>query len=109
VVPVKVRFRGAEEVVVSWKDAFIKLLKQFDTSNSGLLLRIATEQTLHAVISVDRERFRRSKFQIGDVYVNTHASAAQLRDWCRKIAKLASIGANEFEFVMPNESSNQIV
>jgi hypothetical protein len=103
--PVKIRFRDAQQPVVNWKDAFIKLLKQFDASSPGLLLRIATEQTLHAVIAMNGDRFRRSKVQIGDVYINTHASAAQLQDWCRKVAKIGTIGVDDFEFVMPDDTS----
>ncbi len=101
--PVRIRFRGAQQPVINWKDAFIKLLKLFDASSPGLLLRIATEQTLHAVIATDGDRFRRSKVRIGDVYINTHASAAQLQDWCRKVAKIATIGADDFEFVMTDD------
>ncbi len=100
--PVKVRFRDDQQPVTNWKDAFVKLLKQFDASSPGLLSRIATEQTLAAVISVDEDRFRRSKAQIGTVYVNTHASAAQLQDWCGKVAEIGRISANDFEFVMPD-------
>src|ERR1051326_1562372 len=102
--PVRIRFRNGQDGVVSWKDGFIKLLTHFDTSRPGLLLRIANERLLHAVISLEADRFRRSKAQIGEVYINTHASAAQLQDWCRKVAKIASIDTNEFEFVMPADS-----
>lgn len=103
--PVKIRFRDAQQPVVNWKDAFIKLLKQFDASCPGLLLKIATKQTLHAVIAMNGERFRRSKVQIGGVYINTHASAAQLQEWCRKVAKIGTIGADEFEFVLSGDTS----
>lgn len=104
--PVRIRFRAAEETVLSWKDAFLKLLKLFDTACPGLLLRIATERAMQAVIALDGDRFRRSKAQIGDVYINTHASAAQLKDWCRKVADIAAISPNDFEFIMPNSSSD---
>ncbi len=100
--PVRIRFRDDQQPVTNWKDAFVKLLKQFDASSPGLLLRIATEQTLTAVIAMNEERFRRSKTQIGNVYVNTHASAAQLQDWCGKVAEIGNIGPNDFEFVMPD-------
>lgn len=103
--PVKIRFREVHKAVVNWKDAFITLLKQFDASSSGLLLRIATDQTLPAVIALDKNRFRRAKVQIGDVYINTHASAAQLQDWCRKVAKIGTIDPEDFEFVMQDEAS----
>jgi len=104
--PVRIRFRDTEQPVLNWKDAFAKLLTQFDASSPGLLLRIATEQTLPKVIATDSAKFRGSKIQIGDVFVNTHASAAQLQDWCRKVAEIGGIGSADFEFVVPRNSSN---
>ena len=104
--PAKIRFRDSEERVASWKDAFIKLLKQFDACTPGLLRRIATERTLDTVVSVDEHRFRRSKVKVGDLFVNTHASAAQLQEWCRKIAMLGQIKVVDFAFVMPDDKSN---
>jgi uncharacterized protein with ParB-like and HNH nuclease domain len=103
--PLKIRFRGMEHPVANWKDAFVKLLKLFDADSPGLLMRIATEKTLQAVIDLNADRFRRSNARINDIYVNTHASAAQLQDWCRRVAKIGSVGANEFEFVMPTGSA----
>lgn len=100
--PVRIRFRDHQEPVANWKDAFVKLLKKFDASSPGLLMRIATEQTLNTVITMDVDRFRRSKAQIGDVYVNTHASAAQLQDWCGKVAEIGRFGSDDFEFIMPD-------
>ena len=102
--PVKIRFRTVEQRAVNWKDAFTKLLKQFEGSSPGLLMRIATEQTLNAAIATNGDRFRRSKAQIGDVYVNTHASAAQLQDWCRKVAEIGKIRLSDFEFVMSDDA-----
>lgn len=101
--PVRIRFRNTQETVVNWKDAFIKLLRHFDATRPGLLHSIATDQTLHTVISMNEDRFRRSKTRIGNVYVNTHASAAQLQDWCRKIAKIGKIGAEDYGYIMPEE------
>ncbi len=101
--PVSIRFRGTEQRAVTWRDAFIKLLKQFEESSPGLLMRIAAEQTLNAAIATNGDRFPRSNAQIGDVYVNTHASAAQLQDWCGKVAEIGRIGSNDFEFVMAND------
>lgn len=106
--PAKIRFRGTQETVRNWKDAFIKLLKHFDASRPGLLLRIATEKTLHAVIAMDGDRFRRANARIGDVYINTHASAAQLKDWCRKVAEIGTISPSDFEFVMQDEVSKSV-
>ena len=101
----KIRFRDAEQRAVNWKDAFTKLLKQFEESSPGLLMRIATEQTLSAAIATNEDRFRRSKARIGDVYINTHASAAQLQDWCRKVAEIGKIGLTDFEFVIQDDAS----
>ena len=106
--PVKIRFRDNYQSVVTWKDAFLKLLKMFDDSCPGLLLRIATEQSLHGVIALKGDRFRRSKVQIGDVYINTHASAAQLQDWCRKVGKIGGIDASEFKFIIPDDALNPV-
>jgi hypothetical protein len=103
--PNSIRFRDLEEPVVNWKDAFIKLLKKFDADNPGLLMRIAKEQTLHSVIAMDGDRFRRSNVQIGDIFVNTHASAAQLKDWCRRVATIGAIGADDFDFVMSDDAA----
>lgn len=105
--PKKVRFRGSEQPVKNWKDAFVKLLKHFEMSSPGLLMRIAAEHSLDAVISTNGDRFRRSKTQIGDVYVNTHASAAQLREWCRKVAQIANVDLEDFAFVIPQEMPNK--
>jgi hypothetical protein len=103
-VPIKIRFRDGEQPVTSWKDGFVKLLMLFDSSSPGLLLRIATDQSLNAVIAMNGDRFRRSKVQIGDVFVNTHASAAQLKDWCRKVANIAEVSSSDFEFILPGDS-----
>jgi hypothetical protein len=105
VTPLKIRFRDVQQPVVNWKDAFIKLLEHFDASSPGLLLRIATEKTMYAVIAMNGDRFRRSKAQIGEVCINTHASAAQLQDWCRKVAEIGNFGAVEYDFVMADDAS----
>jgi uncharacterized protein with ParB-like and HNH nuclease domain len=102
--PVKIRFREAQQPVKNWKDAFLKLLVQFDASCPGLLQRIATEQKLPSVIALNGDRFRLSKKQIGDIFVNTHASAAALQDWCKKVANLGSIDADDFEFIKAEET-----
>jgi hypothetical protein len=101
----RIRFRDSEQLVTSWKDGFIKLLNHFDSSSPGLLLRIAADQSLNAVIAMNADRFRRSKAQIGEIFINTHASAAQLKDWCRKIANLAEISLNDFEFILPSDTA----
>ena len=86
--PVKIRFRSTEEPVVNWKDGFIKLLKQFDAAGPGLLQNIAMEHSLEAVISVDQDRFRRSKAKIGEVYVNTHAAPLSFKIGAERLRRL---------------------
>ena len=61
--PVRIRFRKNEQPVANWKDAFTKLLTHFEASSPGLLMRIATEQTLNAVIAIDVDRFRRTSIE----------------------------------------------
>jgi hypothetical protein len=101
IAPSKVRFRSDIDSVDNWKDAFVKLLKHFDTTVPGLLQKIATERMLEAVVSNDEKRFRRARAKIGDIYVNTHASANQLKEWCRKIAKIANINEVDYDFIIP--------
>ena len=104
VVPVKVRFKETTQPVSNWKDAFIKLLSLFEETLPGLLDRIARTKSLEAVIAFDDQRFRRSKVKIDKVFVNTHASAAQLRDWCQKIAREGKIDDSDFEFIIKQTS-----
>lgn len=78
--PVAVRFCGKEEACKNWREGFIKLVHWFEESQPGLIARLAADPTLCAVISTNPDRFVRSKIQIGGLYLNTHASAAQLRD-----------------------------
>ena len=101
----KIRFRDSQQIVTNWKDGFVKLLQYFDTCNPGLLVRIATEKSLLAVLDLDKDRYRRSKVQIGIVFVNTHASAAQLQDWCRKVAKIGLISTSDFDFITSEQKS----
>jgi uncharacterized protein with ParB-like and HNH nuclease domain len=103
--PVAVRYRESRQSCKNWRDGFTRLLKLFEASKPGTLSRIADEQALIAVVSRDPSRFQRSRLQVGDVYVNTHASAAQLQDWSRKIADLAGISPSDYEFIMPGEVS----
>lgn len=97
--PVKVRFRDVEEPVANWKDAFVKLLIQFEAANPGLLHRLATKEAMNSVLGVAGDEFPRSKVLIGQTYVNTHASAVQLQKWCRKIAEKGQFEPTEFEFI----------
>jgi len=103
--PTAVRFRDALQPCKTWKDGFQKLVKLFEDEKPGFLSRVADDESLFGVVSKDGERFRRSKIQIGDAFVNTHAGAAQLQDWCRKIAEFAGIAPADFEFILPPEST----
>lgn len=103
--PVKIRFRGAEQPVANWREAFVKLLTQFDSCTPGLLMRIAADGTLSSAIGTTGDRFHRSTVRIGDVYVNTHASGTQLQKWCRKVADIGGINASDFQFVMEVKES----
>jgi hypothetical protein len=105
--PTAVRFREARQPCKNWKDGFHKLVKTLENENPGLLSRIADEESLFAAVSKDGDRFRRSKIQIGETFVNTHASAAQLLDWCRKIAEFAGVVPTDFEFILPGESTQE--
>ncbi len=102
-VPHEVRFRDHRETVGSWKEGFVTLLKYFDRASPGLLQGIASEGSMPALIDHRRDRFPRSKVQIGEVYVNTHASAAQLQNWCAKIARVGNIDVNEYDFVVRDD------
>jgi hypothetical protein len=102
--PAAVRFRNAQWPVRNWKDAFAKLVSEFEASAPGLLLRIASEGTLPAVVANDAGRFRRSKIEVGGVFINTHASAAALQDWCRKIAEAGGLRPSEYEFIQVSPS-----
>ncbi len=97
--PVAVRFKNLKQPVTNWKEAFLRLLENFDAVCPGLLSRIAADGLLPAVIAINADRFGRSNAQIGKVCVNTHASAATLQDWCRKIALIAKIDVADFEFL----------
>ena len=85
--PTKIRFRGTHQAVATWRDAFITLLKQFEATVPGLLLRIATEQTLHAVIALEGDRFRRSSVQVGTVFINTHATRLSCRNGAERLPR----------------------
>ena len=108
VLPTGIRFRSYRDSAVNWKDAFVKLIKLFESSNPGLLLRLATERSLDAVVSLDEERFPRTKVQVGNVFINTHASAAQLQKWCEKIANRGGIVTDEFEFILPGATPDDL-
>ena len=98
-VPKKIRFRHTVQSVTTWKDAFVKLLMQFEANDPGLMERLVSEQSMYSILAMTDERFRRSKSQIGDVFINTHASAVTLQDWCRRIAVLGSLSLDDFEFL----------
>jgi hypothetical protein len=79
------------------------MIEQFEANSPGLLQRIATEQALDSFVAMNGDRFSRSKVRIGDVYVNTHASAATFLKWCRRVAEIGGIAPVDFEFLMPTD------
>jgi uncharacterized protein with ParB-like and HNH nuclease domain len=98
--PVAVRYRDTNQPCKNWRDGFARLLKLFEADRPGMLARIADDESLFAVVSRDATRFPRSKTLVGEVYVNTHASAAQLQDWCRKIAEIGGISRDDYDFIL---------
>jgi uncharacterized protein with ParB-like and HNH nuclease domain len=97
--PIAVRFRSSEQPCKNWRDGFVKLVKSFEESQPGLMARLASDESLYAIISSNANRFARSNIHIGSVFVNTHASAAQLRDWLKKIAERGGFSEEEYGFV----------
>ena len=97
--PVAVRFRGTELPCTSWRDGFIKLVQSLEESQAGLMARLAGDAALYAVVSDNPSRFMRSRTEIGGVFVNTHASAEQLRDWFKKLADRAGLSEQNYGFV----------
>jgi uncharacterized protein with ParB-like and HNH nuclease domain len=98
--PIAVRFRGIEQPCRNWRDGFVKLVRSFETGQPGLLAQLTDDEALYAVVSKNPSRFARSKAQIGDVFVNTHASAAQLRDWLEKLAERGGFSEEDYGFVI---------
>ena len=99
--PETVRFGGVIRQVSTWKQGFLELLGLFDSSELGLLKRIAAERSM-PFISLDEDQFKAFKVQIGDVHINTHAGSATFQDWCRRVASLANISESDYGFVIPD-------
>lgn len=97
--PAVIRFRRVQRPVRSWKEAFTELVGMLEENDPGLLSRIEATKSLVAAVTTDENRFHRSKAAIGGVYLNTHASAVQLREWCRKITEFAQIPITDYEFL----------
>jgi hypothetical protein len=100
--PDAVRFGGVTHEVSTWKEGFVKLLELFESSQPGLLSRIAAERSMPSIVSLDEDQFKAFKVQIGDVFINTHAGSSALHDWCRRVASLANISESDYAFVMPD-------
>ncbi len=108
--PQAIRFRESRYPVRNWKQGYIKLLELFDLNCPGLLSRIALEQTLPTFIASKEDRFVRSRGKVGNVYINTHASAATLQEWSGKVAAMGKIDPDDFEFLFQNdELESQLV
>lgn len=98
--PTAVQFCSIEHPCKNWRDGFVKLVRLFEESNPGLMTRLADDGTLYAIVSKDSNRFVRSKSQIGGVFVNTHASAEQLRDWLKKIAQRGGFEEEDYGYII---------
>lgn len=96
--PSSIRFQTDISSVSSWKNAYLNLIERFERHSPGLLKRITEDPSVEPFVARDAGRFARSKSEIAGVFLNTHASASQLRDWTKKIAKLAGIGVEDYEF-----------
>jgi hypothetical protein len=102
--PKAVRFRDIREPAANWKDAYIKLLQLFESESPGLLTRIALVESNYGFVSLQGNRFQRSVIRLGDVYVNTHASATQLQNWCRRVAEIGGLAASDYEFIVSDQA-----
>jgi len=76
-------------------------MELFEQNDPGLLSRIAADKSMSAIVTQSDGQFLHSYVRIGDVYVNTHASAAAMQDWSRRIAKLAGVNEGDYGFVLP--------
>ena len=52
-----------------------------------------------ADLSIEADRFHRSKILVGGVFVNTHASGKALQRRVKKIMEYAGIFGSDYEFV----------
>ena len=94
----EVRFHGTGYPVATWKHGFLKLLELFESSQPGLLKRIAIEPRMQPVLSLSEEQFQMPRVQIGDVYINCHASAATFQEWCKRVAAHGNIKDADYKF-----------
>lgn len=106
--PKAIRFREIVEPCRNWREGFVKLVELFEKNHPGLLTRLAGDETLYAIVSRNPDRFARAKTQIGDVYLNTHASAAQLQDWLKKIAERGGFGGEEYGFLLSEPVTHRV-
>ena len=100
--PVAVRFQDQTRPISTWRDGTVKLIEMFETAHPGILKSIVSKGELATELSIDPERFPRSKAVIGGVYVNTHASVIELKRRLRKIAERVGVSESDYAFVFSN-------
>lgn len=106
--PVAVRLKNARQTCRNWRDGFVKLVHFIEDDCPGILERLADDETLYGVISRNPARFARSKIQIGEVFVNTHASASQLREWLKRIGDKSGLNENEYGYILAPPATSPI-
>jgi len=102
--PVSVRFKGQIYPISTWKEGTVKFVEMFEAAQPGILASLVSKGELSAELSVDPDRFPRSKAIVGGVFLNTHASVHELKRRLRKIAERAGIGATDYAFVFADDA-----
>ena len=97
--PVAVRFQGQVHPITTWKEGAAKLLELFETAKPGHLAAMVEQSIMPADLSIEADRFHRSKILVGGVFVNTHASGKALQLRVKKIMEYAGIFGSDYEFV----------
>ncbi len=97
--PTRIRLKQISQPCSNWREGFVKIIQLIENDKPGILERLADDESFIGFISKDPFRFVRARTQIGEIFVNTHASASQLRDWLRRVAEKASYSAEEYGYL----------
>jgi len=103
--PIGVRLRESQQICRNWRDGFFKLIQAIEIAEPGTLERLAEDESLYGFISKNPIRFARAKIQIGEVFINTHASASQLREWLKRFGDKAGYREDEYGFVFDQQAT----